>query len=143
MASILCTVATPTRELFSGEIHYASVPSIEGSYGVLPGHEMLVALYTGGLLTLQIDEAGTDKREYLVFNGASEIIQDRLTVLGRYGIPVDEIKADEVSARASELRSTIADLEGKDNAQVAVDLEAYRKELEWCELELRTVGAQA
>ena len=43
MPNLLCMVATPTRELFSGEIAYADVPGSEGNYGVLSGHEMLVA----------------------------------------------------------------------------------------------------
>jgi F-type H+-transporting ATPase subunit epsilon len=60
MATMHCLVATPTRELFSGEVHYASVPSVEGDYGVLPGHEMIVSMNrAGGLCTLHLDEAGT------------------------------------------------------------------------------------
>ena len=47
MPNLLCMVATPTRELFSGEIAYADVPGSEGNYGVLSGHEMLVAVRVG------------------------------------------------------------------------------------------------
>ena len=60
MATLRCTVAIPTRELFSGEIHYASVPGAEGGYGVLPGHEMLVSADKQGVLTLWLDEAGNE-----------------------------------------------------------------------------------
>ena len=51
MPNLLCMVATPTRELFSGEIAYADVPGSEGNYGVLSGHEMLVAKNSPGVLT--------------------------------------------------------------------------------------------
>ena len=42
MPKFRCTVAIPTRELFSGEIDYAEIPGSEGSYGVLAGHQMMV-----------------------------------------------------------------------------------------------------
>ena len=43
MAVMRCTVATPTRALFEGEITYAGIPGTDGAYGVLPGHELIRA----------------------------------------------------------------------------------------------------
>ena len=68
MPNLLCMVATPTRELFSGEIAYADVPGSEGNYGVLSGHEMLVAKNSPGVLTLWMDAAGNEKRRFAFEN---------------------------------------------------------------------------
>ena len=51
-----CVVATPTRELFSGTVYYADVPGRDGRFGVLRGHQSIVALnHEGGKLTLHLD----------------------------------------------------------------------------------------
>ena len=96
MAALRCVVCIPTRELFAGEIAYASVPSAEGSYGVLPGHEMIVATNkNGGVLTLNLDEAGKEQRKFLLYEGASQVFNNILSVLGRFGCDVDTIDVDE------------------------------------------------
>ena len=107
MASLRCTVATPTRELFSGEIHYASVPGAEGSYGVLPGHEMLVSSDKQGILTLWLDEAGNTRRQFLLYEGAAQVYQDTLTVLGRFGTDLDTLDVEVVKEKAEALRQQI------------------------------------
>ena len=93
MPNLLCMVATPTRELFSGEIAYADVPGSEGNYGVLSGHEMLVAKNSPGVLTLWMDAAGNEKRRFALYEGATQVYADRLTVLARFGVDVDNIDA--------------------------------------------------
>ena len=96
MPNLLCMVATPTRELFSGEIAYADVPGSEGNYGVLSGHEMLVAKNSPGVLTLWMDAAGNEKRRFALYEGATQVYADRLTVLARFGVDVDNIDAEAV-----------------------------------------------
>ena len=110
MATLRCTVASPTRELFSGEIHYASVPGAGGGYGVLPGHEMLVSADKQGVLTLWLDEAGNDRRRFLLYEGAAQVYRDTLTVLGRFGTDLDTLDVEEVKEKAEALRQQIEDL---------------------------------
>ena len=47
MPSFRCIVATPTREMFLGEIESATVPSAEGDMGILGGHENFVGITAG------------------------------------------------------------------------------------------------
>ncbi len=141
MATMLCTVAIPTRELFSGEITYANVPSVEGYYGVLPGHSMLVASNrSGGVLTLNLDEDGREQRKFLLYEGASQVYHDRVIVLGRFGVNVDDINAEEIAEKAKEMRAHIEELESE-TAQDSTDqgdaeLETSRARLEWYEMQL-------
>lgn len=142
MDGLRCVVCIPTRELFAGEIAYASVPSLEGSYGVLPGHEMIVAANkSGGVLTLNLDEAGNEQRRFLLFEGASQVYNNILTVLGRFGVDVENIDVDDVRKKAEAMRQTIADLEqsqGEDD-QVSVTLRVSRKRLAWYEMQIKYV----
>lgn len=138
MAELHCTVAIPTRELFSGEIAYASVPSVDGYYGVLPGHEMMVATNrSGGVLTINLDEAGNDQREFLLYEGASQVMNDTLTVIGRFGVEVDKIDTDEIRKKADALREELSKIEDAEEAQKKVSYRTNKKLLEWYELQIR------
>lgn len=137
MAALRCVVCIPTRELFAGEVAYASVPSAEGSYGVLPGHEMIVATNkNGGVLTLNLDEAGKEQRKFLLYEGASQVFNNILTVLGRFGCDVDTINIEEVREKAEAMRGHIADLEQEEGEQTSVELRVSRKRLEWYETQI-------
>ncbi len=142
MDGLRCVVCIPTRELFAGEISYASVPSAEGYYGVLPGHEMIVAANkSGGVLTLNLDEAGKEKRQFLLYEGASQVFNNILTVLGRFGVDVANIDVDDVRAKADKMRETIAQLEADkgEDEQADVTLRVSRKRLEWYEMQIKYV----
>lgn len=148
MEGLRCVVCIPTRELFAGEISYASIPSADGYYGVLPGHEMIVAANkSGGVLTLNLDEAGKEKRQFLLYEGASQVYNNILTVLGRFGVDVENIDVDEVRKKAERMAERIAKLEEEeaDNEQASVTLRVSRKRLEWYEMQIKYVenGAHA
>ncbi|MBC2888954.1 FoF1 ATP synthase subunit delta/epsilon [Gordonibacter massiliensis (ex Traore et al. 2017)] len=149
MPNLLCLVATPTRELFSGEIAYADVPGSEGNYGVLSGHEMLVAKNSPGVLTLWMDADGKEKRRFALYEGATQVYADRLTVLARFGVEVDNIDAEAVRKKVVAIKERIAELEAKHADDPEVEtygaiLETSRARLAWYETQLRVVeGASA
>ena len=110
MASMGCIVALPDKALFQGEITYANIPGTDGYFGVLPGHELTVSLNReGGVVTLTIGE--NEKREFLVMGGATSVLDDKVTVLARFGTAVEDIDAEAVRAEAAECKSAIAELE--------------------------------
>ena len=103
-----CAVLTPTRELFSGNVYYADVPGFVGHYGVIKGHESLVATnHQGGKLTLWLDPEGNEKKVFLIHRGCTQMLHDHLAVLGRFGCEADMINVEEVRAKADALRDEI------------------------------------
>lgn len=141
--ALRCTVATPTRELFQGEIAYASIPGADGSYGVLPGHELFVGTNSKGIVSLWLDAEGKERREFLVFEGASQVFNDRVSILGRFGAEVSSIDAAEVRAKADEMRVKIEGLEKAEDEQSKAELETSRLRLEWYELQLNAAEGSA
>ena len=139
-----CVVATPTRKLFDGDVHFASVPGCEGSYGVLAGHELLVALNSKtGVCTLNLDEAGSQKEEFLISEGATQMYTGILTVLGRFGKNVKNIDRESMMARADEMRAHIKELEAAgESAQDEAELESSRDRLEWYEMQLAYIDGK-
>jgi F-type H+-transporting ATPase subunit epsilon len=71
-------VVTPTASAFSGEVEDIRIPGWLGEFDVLPGHDRLIALGRGGLLTL-VDKGV--ERKFVVGRGFAEAGPERVTVL--------------------------------------------------------------
>ena len=109
---------------------------------MLSGHELTVSLNReGGVVTLTIGE--NEKREFLVMGGATSVLDDKVTVLARFGTAVEDIDAEAVRAEAAECKSAIAELEQKNDPQDQATLMTHQKKLEWCEAQLAHVGQAA
>ena len=144
MAVMRCTVALPDRALFQGEIAYASIPGTDGYFGVLPGHELTVSLNReGGLVTLTVGENEQEKKQFLVMGGATSVLDDKVTVLARFGCAVEDIDAEAVKAEADECRQIIADVQQKNDPQDRATLVTNQKRLEWCEAQLKHISGAA
>lgn len=144
MAAMRCTVALPDRALFQGEIAYASIPGTDGYFGVLPGHELTVSLNReGGLVTLTVGENEQEKKQFLVMGGATSVLDDKVTVLARFGTAVEDIDAEAVKAEADECRQIIADVQQKNDPQDQATLVTNQKRLEWCEAQLKHISGAA
>ena len=106
--SFRCAVLTPTRELFAGDIHYAEIPGFAGHYGVINKHENLVATnHQGGKLEIWLDPEGNEKKVFLLHRGCTQMMNNHLAILGRFGCPEDEIDPERVRAKADRLREQI------------------------------------
>lgn len=137
MAAMYCTVAIPTRGLFSGMIHYANVPGEDGFYGVLPGHEMLVATNKrGGVLTLNLDEAGQEKKQFLLYEGATQVYNNTLTVLGRFGVAVEDIDPEAIRAKKEKLEAKVAEYKESDDEQDQAAYHTSQHRLAWYQLQI-------
>ena len=133
-----CVVVVPTRKLFDQDVYYASVPSEDGMFGVLPGHELLVSLNgESGVVTLNLDEAGKEQEKFLLFNGSAQMYNGVLTVLGIFGKNVKTIDAAEIEERSRELKAQIAEMESlADDVQDKAEIEFEKRKLRWFEIQL-------
>ena len=109
-----CAVLTPTRELFAGEVYYADIPGFVGHYGVIKGHESLVATnHQGGKLTLWLDPEGKEKKVFFIHRGCAQMLHDHLAVLARFGCAADSIDVENVRAKAEKLSATLEQAKAK------------------------------
>ena len=103
-----CAVLTPTRELFADDVYYADIPGFVGHYGVIKGHESLVATnHQGGKLTLWLDPEGKEKKVFFIHRGCSQMLHDHLAILARFGCSVDEIDVEAVREKREKLAAII------------------------------------
>lgn len=133
-----CVVVVPTRELFDGDVYYASVPSVDGMFGVLPGHELLISLSgESGVCTLNLNEEGTEQEQFLLYKGSAQMFNGILTVLGTFGKNVKTIDVDELLERSKELQAEIDEMESlADDVQDKAEIEFNKRKLRWFEIQI-------
>jgi F-type H+-transporting ATPase subunit epsilon len=79
-------VVTPARPIVDSEVESVIAPGSEGEFGVLPGHERLLAPLQEGVL--QYTEAGRISR-LRITGGFADVQPDRVTVLADAAEPLD------------------------------------------------------
>lgn len=140
-SKIHAIVAVPNFKLFEGDIYYANVPSTEGYYGILPGHELSLSLNkSGGVCTLHLDEKGTDTVQVLLYDGIAQVMDNQLTVLGRLGKLTTRIHLDEMQSRRDAQQKIVDEAIKTTNDEDSAEkiALAYEKEkLEWYELQVQ------
>jgi F-type H+-transporting ATPase subunit epsilon len=137
MPKFRCKVATPTAQLFSGDIDYANIPGVEGNFGVLSNHEQFVGLTRSGVLKLTIDEAAGETKSFAVYRGVAQVFNNHLTVLALMGRPLDEI---DIADTKEKLEAAKIELEAaqQSDEKGSVSQEKTRTDyIEWCELQIK------
>jgi len=76
-SSFRLKVITPHRLLAEADVEEASLPSLEGLIGVLPGHRPLMIGLGRGTLTYR---QGTNEESFEVDGGYAEILPDAVIV---------------------------------------------------------------
>ena len=127
-------IVTPEGLALKETVQSITAPSVEGEFGVLPGHRPLLAALKTGIVSYSKD--GTEVR-VAVGRGFVEIYEDRATVLTDNFIRKEDV--DPVRTRL-DLKDADEEL---DNLQADPDsaeyLEAARKEL-WAAARLTLYG---
>jgi F-type H+-transporting ATPase subunit epsilon len=70
-------VITPKLLLVEAEVDEVSIPSLDGSIGILPGHRPLMTALGQGTITYR---QGKDEESFAVRGGTAEILPDRVIV---------------------------------------------------------------
>ena len=105
MATIHCTLITPSDRILDEEIRHAVIPAWDGLFGVLPGRAPIVAKLGIGELRLDFaDQNGAkgSSRSYLVEGGFVQMVDNRLTILATSAIAAEEIDAAEAKTELAE-----------------------------------------
>ncbi|MCA9288744.1 MAG: hypothetical protein KDA05_09185 [Phycisphaerales bacterium] len=134
-----CRLVTPTEQLLSEAVAYASVPAWDGLFGVLPGRAPILARLGTGELTLEFPGSGGAKggrRSYAIDGGFVQMSGNLLTVLAERAVPAEKLTESEIEAelKAAETRTVPGDAPDKAAAQAQIT-----RERDWARVRLRTV----
>ena len=113
-----CSIVTPDRRVFEGEVRYASFPAWDGQHGVMVGQSpILRALGFGGL---RLDLADGGSAWYLLEGGFAQVAEGELTLLTRCATPADRLSAEEAEQELAAASARVTE-PGVDRKQVEAD----------------------
>ncbi len=75
---IKVSIVTPEERVYEGEADFISVPSMDGSMGILPGHISIVCQLVIGIIKLVI---GEESKYFAIYSGFLEFAQNRANIL--------------------------------------------------------------
>lgn len=123
-------VVTPLELAVSTTVAEVSAPSVEGEFGVLPGHRPLLAALEHG--TVKYVEGGTAKFA-AVAQGFAEVGPDRVVLLVEHWIPSAEIDAEDVRDELARAEMKVKDLLGKESS---AEFEQALRDEKWASVRL-------
>ena len=126
-------LVSPERLLMSEPVEMVVVPGVEGDFGVLPGHSLLISAVRPGVIA--IHEGGQVRDRIYVGGGFAQVSPDRCTVLAEEAVMVGDIAPGDAEARLNAARQALA----KARESEGGDLAAAEKELTAAEAMLAAV----
>merc|ERR1712150_70619 len=125
MSEMAFTFAAPNGVHYdSASVKQVDVPSLSGSFGILPNHVPALAVLSPGVVTVYEDDGGAKK--FFVSSGSITINEDSsVQILAEEAHPVDTLDVNEAKAALSEAQSSVASAstdEAKAEAQIAVEV---------------------
>lgn len=146
MAHLACEIVTPEKRIFTGRAAHVIVPSVDGRCGILPGHEMFACRMQNGKVVVHMGEDGADTEEYATYMGFTEVSADRVLVLARKAVEIDDIDVEAVkkekAALEEKLHAMTAEAVEQQNERVAkIQRDSIQDDIAWCETQLEVAAS--
>merc|ERR1712121_27674 len=121
MSQMAFTFAAPNGVHYDGaSVKQVDVPSLSGSFGILPSHVPALAVLKPGVVTVYEDEG--DVKKFFVSSGSVTINEDAsVQILAEEAHNIEAIDVSEAKAALAEAQSAAGDA-AKAEAQIAVEV---------------------
>ncbi len=123
--SISLEVVTPLALVVEAEVAEVTAPSVNGEFGVLPGHRPLLAALEHGRVTYI---EGNQTKLAAVAPGFAEVGPDRVVLLVEHWIPAEDIDLDDARDELARAELKVKELLGEESSS---DYELARREENW------------
>lgn len=93
-------VVTPYNVFYEGRVTSIVIPTLDGQFGVLPGHSPLVVAITPGIVRIEEED---DKKSFVISEGFAEIGQNAVIIVcnaAEWPEKIDTVRAKEALERA-------------------------------------------
>jgi F-type H+-transporting ATPase subunit epsilon len=107
--SIRLEIVTPRGRALTANVDEVTAPSVEGEFGVLPGHLPLLAALRTGIVTYR---QGSETKRCAVGSGFAEAGPDKLVVLTNEYAEPEKIDPVVVRRELAEVQGQLAKIEG-------------------------------
>lgn len=128
-------IVCPESSAYEGDCAFVTIPSSDGSMGVLPNHASEICTITPGLVTVCDAAMGSVDHRFAVWRGYAQVSDNQVIILAERAQDLADVDVEEV-------RSTLQDFE--DKLSNLSDTDARRSylynEIAWCKLLLANVS---
>ena len=124
-------LVSPQRLLMSEPVEMVVVPGVEGDFGVLPGHSLLISAVRPGVI--DIHEGGQVRDRIFVAGGFAQVSPERCTVLAEEAAMVADIDIAAAEERLAKAREALTEAEQAAKEADGADTKAAEKELKTAE----------
>jgi F-type H+-transporting ATPase subunit epsilon len=119
MKSFLLEIITPQKKSFSEEVEMVTVPTPNGTIGVLKGHARLFTVITEG----EIKIVTKTKDFYLAIGGGfMEVFDDKVSVLVSRAVHADELNEAEIEKATKNAKEVLSKAKDKSERESALAL---------------------
>ena len=98
-------IITPKKTFYEGMVSSATLPTIDGEFGVMAGHTPFVAALFPGICTVRVDE---ELKHFVISEGYAEINQRTIIIICNSAEWPEEIKVGQIF---ESYRDSMAELE--------------------------------
>lgn len=114
-----CSILTPEKTLYEGQVDFAVVQAHDGELGFMSGHAPLISKLGNGELRLK----HKDSVEYMVIEGGLvEIKDNKLIVLAENAFKIEELDKAALEAELEEVKASSAGLGKFSEEKAELDL---------------------
>ena len=110
MAGIELEIVTPEGVVFNDTVDEVIAPSVQGEFGVLPGHLPMLAALNIGLLHYK---TGSESIDVAVGKGFAEVIHDKALILTDRYMVKDDVEILEVRKRLKKVDEELESWDGE------------------------------
>ncbi len=117
-------IVTPINVVFDKQAQEVIMPGELGEFGVLPGHELLIASLKAGLTKITV---GNSVFKYFVYSGLAEVTATNVNIITEFAIDTSNLQAHEIAGKIALLKREINE-ENDDTKKDIIKLDMARYE---------------
>ena len=121
-----CTILTPEKVLYEGEVGFAVVQAYNGEMGFLFNHSPLISELGFGEVRLRDEKSTT---YFMVEGGVVEIRDNKLIVLAENAVAKSELDVQEIEKRLKELEAKEFDRFSEERLLVQIETHKMKMRL--------------
>ncbi|WP_341756684.1 MULTISPECIES: ATP synthase F1 subunit epsilon [unclassified Candidatus Tisiphia] len=97
-------IVTPANIVFDQESHMVIMPGELGEFGILPGHELLIATLKAGLIKITV---GNSVFKYFVYSGLAEVTGTNVNIVTEFAVDTSNLQVHEIVEKITLLKKEI------------------------------------
>jgi len=134
---IAIEIVTPEGRKLAVTADEVTAPSVDGEFGVLPGHLPLLAALRTGIVSYR---TGSDTKKCAVGPGFAEAGSNKLLILTDHYIEREQVDPVVVRKELSEIQAELAKAESSTSDDAKSQLDVLIKKENWLAVELELYG---